>query len=107
MSTIIKNGLQVCFVNTEQNPVKIERLGIFNYRKTENNSVVFLELCKVFYPHPEAPEHAVVSLLSFMEVENPERVKESAVFCIEAMKDLQNIFPELAHFKGDMVSKKC
>lgn len=69
-----KDGSVLCWINTESLPVKIVRLGIFRYHKTENK-YSFSELCKVYYRHPQAPDMSVVSLLDWINVDVPSERK--------------------------------
>lgn len=84
---------QVCFVNTDQPPTKIVRLGIFDKQQFSMNSndIVFYELCEIFYPHPDAPNDAVVSLYQWLRVSHTPGTKQTIAFTIEAMKGLQEI----------------
>lgn len=51
----------------------------------------FCELCKVFYPHPDAPEYAKVSVLEFLPVKFPQGFDTTAKFTIDASFGLQKI----------------
>lgn len=67
-----KRMLQCVFVNTEQSPTKIKRYGYFKVVKLPfSNEYGVTELCEVFYPHPDAPEHTLVSVFRFLDVEAP------------------------------------
>jgi len=91
MTTVqTENGTQVCFVNTHQQPVKIERQGYFSYSKSDKKEHVF-ELCKVFYPHPDAPEHSYVYVLQFVECEIPIGIGPSIEFVEKSMKGFGSV----------------
>jgi len=53
--------LQVCFVNTEQEPLETKHV-CWHVRDKENN-LELVEVVEEFYPHPDAPDIARVSLL--------------------------------------------
>lgn len=61
-------NMQCVFVNTEQEPTKIKRLGFFRYEVRGSETFV-VEMCEVFYPHPDAPEHAIISVYRWLSVE--------------------------------------
>lgn len=92
------NGVLVCFVNTEQKPVKIVRKGIFTYgRNLSDNKLYFSELCEVFYPHPDASEDAVISLLEFLPVSCPLGFETTVTYLIDAVKGLDAILTFESH----------
>lgn len=62
---------QCVFVNTEQNPVKIIRLGYFHVRESLDHKSHVTELCEIFYKHPDAPEYALVSVFNYLSVDVP------------------------------------
>jgi hypothetical protein len=64
----MEHNMQCVFVNTEQQPLKIKRLNIFEYSIVDGKMRVN-ELCEYFYPHPQAPENAIVSVYRWTEVE--------------------------------------
>lgn len=43
------------FINTDQNPIKIQRMGLFKTVKMGEGRNEFTELCELTYPHPQAP----------------------------------------------------
>lgn len=62
-------SFQCVFVNTNQPASKINRMGFFKVERfgIEQKPVLF-ELCEIFYPHPNAPNHALVSVYRFLPV---------------------------------------
>ena len=82
--------MQCCFVNTEQKPVKIRRMGMYAYSKHENDILVS-EWCEVFYPHPDAPEDALVSIYRPLPVTHPVGSDKLIVFAINAVMALDSI----------------
>ena len=61
--------IQCVFINTDQQPVKIKRSGFFHVREEPfSHQKNVTELCEVFYPHPDAPKYALISVFKFLEV---------------------------------------
>lgn len=87
---LTKQGVQVCFVNSEQPPVKIVQKKMFTYSRNEND-FCFYELCEVFYPHPDAPDCALVSFLNFLPVSCPIGFETSASYTIDAGEGLSAV----------------
>lgn len=88
---IEKENMQVVFVNTTQRPKSIEKLKLFTYSKDHDGKPIFKELCKVFYPHPEAPEDAIIFVFEFLQVSFPHGFDTTAIQCIDAMKGLSEV----------------
>jgi hypothetical protein len=66
--------MNACFVNSDNPPLKVE--NICKYVSIEKDIVKIYALHSVdrlFYPHPDAPEHAIVSVIEDKVVK---RVKE-------------------------------
>lgn len=84
---------QFAFINTEDEPLKIERLGVFSYRRDHSNhqKVYFSEMCEIWYPHPQAPEHAKVSVYHWLPVKMKLGTEHLAQQCVDAMMGLQKI----------------
>jgi len=53
-------NLQVCFVNTNQEPVKTRHVCFYTIDNGQEISLI--EVKEVFFPHPDAPEVAIVSV---------------------------------------------
>ncbi|GEM_PF-5703947 len=63
-------SFQCVFVNTEQPPLHVKRLGCFKYISGRKpNEFEFQELCEFTYSHPDAPDDAVVSVYRWVELE--------------------------------------
>jgi len=82
--------LQAAFVNTDDEPLDIKRQGVFKSAKYGNNTI-FYELCEVWYPHPDAPSEARISLLTWREVTANQGTENLILFTIAAMQDIKNI----------------
>lgn len=80
----------VCFVNTEQEPIKIKRLGLFRYI-IKDSKLILGEFCELFYPHPDAPEDATVSIYRDIEVSYPHGTDSLITHAIDAGSALQRI----------------
>jgi hypothetical protein len=81
------DNMLVCFVNTNQRPRKIERLGVFKYHIV-NDKFYLSELCEVWYPHPEAPDEANIQLLDWINVEYTPGTRKLIENAIDAVKDI-------------------
>lgn len=91
--------MQVCFVNTEQLPKKIRRLGFF---KVSGRYIA--EMCEVFYPHPDAPEDAIVSVFRFLPIgKMPDAFTSTVEFTAASMVGLQSV-TELAEPYEELVT---
>lgn len=99
---MIGHTMQVCFVNTEQKPLKIKRLGLFKCDKRENKLFVY-ELCEIFYPHPDAPEDATISLLNFMECVVPIGFGDTIEFTCKGMQGLKSVLK--LEYYNELVAK--
>jgi len=82
--------LQAVFVNTDDSPLDVKRQGVFKSAK-HGSTVVFYELCEVWYPHPDAPSDARVSLLTWREVTANQGTENLILFTIAAMRDIKKI----------------
>jgi len=80
----------VCFVNTNQPPRKIKRLGVFKYQVDDKKFYLY-ELCEVWYPHPEAPTEANVQLLDWFQVEYEPGTRRLIQAAIDAVHDIKAI----------------
>lgn len=58
--TINTDQFQAAFVNTAENPIKVDRHGI--WKRSDNR---YYELVSKYYVHPSAPNDAIVSLLTW------------------------------------------
>lgn len=88
---IFKNeNMLVCFVNTNQNPRKIRRLGVFKYTET-NNEFTLYELCEVWYRHPEAPNEGNIQLFDWIQVTYELGTKALIRNTINAVNDIKSI----------------
>lgn len=88
---ISKNdNMLVCFVNTNQPPRKIKRLGVFRYQFNEKKFYLY-ELCEIWYPHPEAPEDANVQLLDWVQVEYVPGTQNLITSAIDAVTDIKSL----------------
>ena len=83
-------SMQCVFVNTEQMPLRVERKGVFQY-SIKDNRVGVEELCEYFYPHPDAPEHAIVSVFRWTAVDYVFGTEHLITHAIDAVKGIGNI----------------
>lgn len=81
---------QTVFVNTEDKPVKINRLSSFQYSISDNKMYVY-ELCEVFYKHPDAPNDAIVSIYRFLPVEYTKGTESLIKQAIDAHQAISSI----------------
>ena len=88
-SVIINNDL--VFYNTEESPLDVVRLGVFQSHKRAYGDTVYFELCELHYPHPQAPEYAKIQMLKWMEVAPNFGTKALFDRVIEEGKALQKI----------------
>jgi hypothetical protein len=84
------DNMLVCFVNTNQTPRKIKRLGVFQYQ-IRDKKFYLQELCEVWYPHPEAPTEASVQLLDWIQVEYIPGTQNLISSAIDAVKDIKSL----------------
>ena len=84
---------QCAFINTEDNPIKIDRLGLFQCHVVDYKSgkLAFSEMCELWYPHPDAPEHAIVSIYRFLSVDILPGTEHLAKQACDAIKGLSKI----------------
>lgn len=69
-------NMQTCWVNSEDPPKEIIHHGIWRHDKHHDKDDYASELVTYVYPHPDAPEHAVVHLLIW---DTPIRIKDQVV----------------------------
>ena len=57
--------MQVCYVNTEQQPIKTEHICYFTsaFFQDGREKIALKAIVKDYYPHPDAPQDAVVSVI--------------------------------------------
>lgn len=75
------------FINSEVPPIKLVRLGALKYIKYDDK-IKFYELCRCFYPHPDAPNDAVIPLEEWLEVLFPQHLQAAAIQIADAMSGL-------------------
>ena len=80
-------NMLVCFVNTNQPPRKIKRLGVFKYY-VRDNKFYLQELCEVYYPHPEAPDEGNIRLLDWFQVEYEPGTQRLIQAAIDGVTDI-------------------
>ena len=80
-----------CFINTEQPPTKVENLRVFKYSYDLDRKLRVFEMCELFYPHPEAPENAIVSIYRWQEVSFALGTEELIKQCVDAMKGITSL----------------
>jgi len=101
----MRNKTTVCFINTEQKPVKIIRMGFFRYTQIQISDKKHIsELCEVFYPHPDAPDWAFVSILSFLECEFPNGIADTVNLTMRGMRGFQSV--TTLKYNQELVCKK-
>lgn len=99
-----QSRMQCVFVNTEQPPKRIRRLGLLVASKRDNKIQVS-EMCEVFYPHPDAPNDAVVSVYQFISCKVPMGLDTSVLFVCDAMKGFQDHVKLDSVHKGTMIER--
>jgi hypothetical protein len=82
-----KNKMQVCFVNTDQIPLSTKHLSFFASKDADN--IHLHEVVEETYPHPEAPECAVIQLITTRFIEQFSRLdkRASAAILLEAAQN--------------------
>jgi hypothetical protein len=55
-------NMLACFVNAEQPPIKVKHICYFTSPNIESDKINLNEVYEATYPHPEAPEDAVIML---------------------------------------------
>lgn len=81
---IENKDIAVCFVNSNEVPFQEERLGVFKYKKENENSIRFFELCEYKYKN----ENAIYPCLVWVEVEVADHKKSLFVLTCDAMAGL-------------------
>jgi len=51
-----------CFVNSEQPPLKVKHLCYYTTPNIESDKINLMEVYEAHYPHPEAPDDAIIHL---------------------------------------------
>ena len=69
---------QVCFVNTDQIPIKTQHVCFYTRVGSDSNKISLLEVYIETYPHPDAPEDAVVSVTQTRVIKEYNRVDNKA-----------------------------
>lgn len=91
-STINQDNFQAVFVNTTDKPVRIERMGLFNYRYDESTRKTYVfELVKKYYPHPDAREFATIYVMDFIRVDFIYGTDNTIKYIVDAMNGVGNI----------------
>ena len=84
--------MQCCFVNSTEPPKRIEHLGMFKYTaRFGSDTIDFWELCSLTYPHPDAADEAVVTLLSWEPVCFPRGFEKTVISIVDGMKGLGSV----------------
>ena len=82
--------LRTAFVNTDDKPRKINRLGLFKCSKIGDRKY-FYEMCEVYYPHPDAPDDGSVMIFDWIEVNINPGTESIIELTINAMSSIDNI----------------
>lgn len=83
--------MQCAFVNTDQPAKRVMRLGMFYYTRGHDGQLVFRELCEIFYPHPDAPDYAEISVYRFLPVSVSPEAEAIAVLAIDAVRGISKL----------------
>lgn len=88
---IIKTpNVTAAFVNSHQDPIKINRTGHFDYtQEFKNRNIDVWELCELVYPHPSS-EEITISVFRWLRVEHNEPSTTLIKNVIDAAKDLRH-----------------
>lgn len=71
-----------CFVNAEQPPIKVKHLCYYAAPDIESDKINLVEVYEAHYPHPEAPEDAIISLITTRLVKTMRRSDYSAAHIV-------------------------
>lgn len=82
-----KMTFQTCFVNTEDVPVRVEHVCYYT-RDDGDNGITLHEVIQEFYKHPQAPNDALIPLITTRRVTSCNRLSERAspLVVLEAMQ---------------------
>lgn len=69
----MKNNIQVCFVNAEQPPISVRHICYFTSQAFEIDEINLNEVYEATYPHPDAPDTAIVYLTTTRLVKTVKR----------------------------------
>ena len=87
---IVQNDkITACFVNSEVPPVKTEHICYYT-QSLEPDTIDLMQVVKETYPHPEAPDNAIVELITTKLVKR-ERVRDTLAAHIVLMKAQQEV----------------
>lgn len=84
VETISKHNFEAVFVNTESHPKKVEHTQIFRVTRDTDGKGQVRELCRLFYPHPDAPEDVIIWIWSWEMV----NVKQESIPAFENAEKL-------------------
>lgn len=91
METIQKKDFVACFVNTDKQPLAVIKLPHFSYIEDASGKMLFSQLHKLIYPHPDNPEYATVSVYSWEEVSINHRMHSVAKLAIDAVANIEGM----------------
>lgn len=56
-----------------------------------SDDIIIEEMCQLFYPHPDAPDVATISVFRFLPIKCQKEVIPTILQCIDTMQGLDSI----------------
>lgn len=72
---IVKDeNMLACFVNAEQPPIKVKHICYYTSENIQSDMIDLMEVYEAHYPHPEAPQEAIIPLITTRLVKTARRL---------------------------------